>query len=222
MTIQWRFVCLLSSLIAIYACGCAKENPRALTTVDLEASLMGPLPWDPMQGKVITTWMDSGSETMSTLYGNDAAIDHARKSREQCAAGVIVSLVTWKQREDPRWFGAKIPGKVQSVEFCPRRACRQSGNRIFISSIRGSAPERDAGRGWSSSRQARRVSSFANNVGDALSTRSIAANPWPSQKPRHISTFARIEPWPRNVQRSVLAKVPVAVRTFSELLAIPR
>jgi hypothetical protein len=126
MTIQWRFVCLLNSLIAIYACGCAKENPRVLTTVDLGASLTGPLPWDPMQGKVITTWMDSGSETMSTLYGNDVAIDHARKSTEQCAAGAIVSLVTWTQREDPRWFGAKIPGKVQSVAFIlVRRASNQ-------------------------------------------------------------------------------------------------
>jgi hypothetical protein len=27
--------------------------------------------------------------------------------------------VTWTQREDRRWFGAKIPASVKSVEFVP-------------------------------------------------------------------------------------------------------
>jgi len=30
--------------------------------------------------------------------------------------GSILSLVTWHQKEDPHWFGANIPGTVQSVE----------------------------------------------------------------------------------------------------------
>jgi hypothetical protein len=31
--------------------------------------------------------------------------------------GSVLSLVTWTQRDDDRWFGAKIPDQVKSVEF---------------------------------------------------------------------------------------------------------
>jgi hypothetical protein len=32
-------------------------------------------------------------------------------------AGSILSLVTWNQQEDSRWFGAKIPATPKSVEI---------------------------------------------------------------------------------------------------------
>jgi hypothetical protein len=55
---------------------------------------------------------------MSTLYGNDAAVRYARSNSQQdYPAGSVLSLVTWAQREDERWFGARIPGQMKSVEF---------------------------------------------------------------------------------------------------------
>jgi hypothetical protein len=55
---------------------------------------------------------------MSTLYGNDAAVQYARSNAgRDYPAGAIVSLVTWTQQEDARWFGARIPGQVKAVEF---------------------------------------------------------------------------------------------------------
>jgi hypothetical protein len=55
---------------------------------------------------------------MWTLYGNDLAVDYARThSQHDYPAGSQISLVTWTQREDPRYFGARIPGEVKSVEF---------------------------------------------------------------------------------------------------------
>ena len=55
---------------------------------------------------------------MSTLYGNDVAVRYARMNPQQdYPAGSVLSLVTWVQREDGHWFGAKIPGPVKSVEF---------------------------------------------------------------------------------------------------------
>jgi hypothetical protein len=55
---------------------------------------------------------------MSTLYGNDLAVDYARTNPlHDYPAGAILALVTWAQAEDPRWFGAKIPMQVKSVEF---------------------------------------------------------------------------------------------------------
>ena len=29
----------------------------------------------------------------------------------------MLSVVTWSQQEDPRWFGGNIPAKTKSVEF---------------------------------------------------------------------------------------------------------
>ncbi len=55
---------------------------------------------------------------MSTLYGNDAAVDYSRThSQLDYPAGAVLSLVTWTQAGDGRWFGARIPNRVKSVEF---------------------------------------------------------------------------------------------------------
>jgi len=68
----------------------------------------------PLEGKVITTIINKRSKTMSTLYGNDIAVKAARTAVPY-PPGSILSLVTWHQKEDPHWFGANIPGTVQSV-----------------------------------------------------------------------------------------------------------
>jgi mono/diheme cytochrome c family protein len=44
------------------------------------AALPASLPQDPLQWRVITSSVDRTHGTMSTLYGNDLAVDHARKS----------------------------------------------------------------------------------------------------------------------------------------------
>jgi hypothetical protein len=55
---------------------------------------------------------------MSTLYGNDVAVGYARtNSQHSYPNGSMLSLVTWTQRDDDRWFGAAIPDQVKSVEF---------------------------------------------------------------------------------------------------------
>ena len=55
---------------------------------------------------------------MFTLYGNDIAVRYSRtNSQHNYPNGSVLSLVTWTQQEDSRWFGAKIPDQVKSVEF---------------------------------------------------------------------------------------------------------
>jgi len=67
---------------------------------------------------VITSTIQKQASTMGTLYGNDVAVRYVRSdSRLDYPAGSVLSLVTWTQQEDVRWFGAKIPGQVKSVEF---------------------------------------------------------------------------------------------------------
>ncbi|GAA0541930.1 cytochrome P460 family protein [Chitinophaga japonensis] len=67
--------------------------------------------------KVITSSIDRKQNTMSTLYGNQLAFDHAAEAMDTgYPTGAELTLVTWRQREDPHWFGANIPGTPQSVE----------------------------------------------------------------------------------------------------------
>jgi hypothetical protein len=53
------------------------------------------LEWNP-----ISMLVDRREGTMSLLYGNDAAR----------------ALLTWKQRDDPHWFGARIPGEAVRID----------------------------------------------------------------------------------------------------------
>jgi hypothetical protein len=56
------------------------------------------------------------------LYGNDTAMQcvDAHSSPSGVPAykpGSVLALVTWVQRDDPHWFGARIPAAPKSVEF---------------------------------------------------------------------------------------------------------
>jgi len=104
---------LLLSLI-----GCSEQNSRVSTKLNQEAALTGDLPTNPLKWKVITSAVNKQNSTMSTLFGNDIAVQYARtKAQHDYPSGSVLSLVTWKQQEDPRWFGGNIPAAPQSVEF---------------------------------------------------------------------------------------------------------
>ena len=70
----------------------------------------------PLTDKVITSFVNTRDGTMSTLYGNDIAVKSARAGQAY-PAGAIVSLVTWSQRDDPHWFGGRIPKALHSMEI---------------------------------------------------------------------------------------------------------
>lgn len=99
--------------------GCMQpENARVVTRLNGEAKVMGDLPGNPMKDKVITSWIDKRSKTMSTMYGNDAALEYARSGATAgYPAGSAISVVTWEQQEDPRWFGGNIPSTPRQVEL---------------------------------------------------------------------------------------------------------
>jgi hypothetical protein len=87
------------------------------------AALPDGLPYPVFQWKVITSWVDKTNGTMSTLFGNDLAVTHARTSPQTpYPPSAVIAVVTWHQQEDEHWFGGRIPGKVQSVEFITSNA----------------------------------------------------------------------------------------------------
>jgi hypothetical protein len=89
------------------------------------AALPTSLPYQPLGWSAITMYVDPKSHTTATLYGNDIAMQDVHKQdpamgRPKAAAysaGAVLALVTWAQRDDPHWFGGRIPDKPQSVEF---------------------------------------------------------------------------------------------------------
>ncbi|MGA7237229.1 MAG: hypothetical protein WBY44_16205 [Bryobacteraceae bacterium] len=46
--------------------------------------------------------------------------------------GAVLALVTWTKQEDDRWFGARIPAEVKSVEFVGVTAGRMATLHILI------------------------------------------------------------------------------------------
>jgi len=87
------------------------------------AALPATLPYQPLGWGVITMYVDPKTRTTATLFGNDAAVQGVGAWKAGKApttgypAGAVLALVTWVQRDDPHWFGGRIPDAPQSVEF---------------------------------------------------------------------------------------------------------
>jgi hypothetical protein len=106
----------LCVLMLAAVCGCHGRKIADSDLYNVQAGLGPGLPYPVMEWKAITSVVDRGDEKTATLFGNDAAVAAARAG-EAYPAGAVLGLVTWKQREDPHWFGARIPGQPVSVEF---------------------------------------------------------------------------------------------------------
>jgi len=103
---------------------------------------MNPLAW-----RIISSAIDPANGTMSTLYGNDLAVGYARaNSQHDYPAGSVLSLVTWTQMDDPRWFGAKIPSQVKSVEFVTVGAAGSGADQYSYEVYTGSPLKKAADR----------------------------------------------------------------------------
>jgi Cytochrome P460 len=118
--------------------GCSNPYPPVVATLNKGAALPGDLPSNPLQDRVITSWIDRQDSTMSTLYGNDVAVQYARTSQQhEYPSGSVLSVVTWKQQEDPRWFGARIPARVKSVEYVIVKADPTHGRAFSYQAYEG-------------------------------------------------------------------------------------
>jgi hypothetical protein len=98
------------------------------------------LPYQPLGWNVITMFVDPQTRTTAILFGNVAAMQAVKTWRVTSGssakdptygAGAVLSLVTWAQREDPHWFGARIPDVPQSVEFVQFDAAGRQSYRRF-------------------------------------------------------------------------------------------
>ena len=112
---------LVVCVMMLLACGCGQKKIADADLYNVQAAVNAGLPYPVMEWKAITTVADrgtgtTGAATTSTLFGNDAAVRAARAGTAY-PKGAVLGLVTWREREDPHWFGARIPGEVVAVEF---------------------------------------------------------------------------------------------------------
>ncbi len=111
----------------------AKSNRDEIVN-NRAAALPTSLPYQPLGWSAITMYVDPKTHTTATLYGNDMAMQavSARGSAmglpkaPAYSVDAVLALVTWAQRDDPHWFGARIPDKPLSVEFVQVEAVGRS------------------------------------------------------------------------------------------------
>jgi hypothetical protein len=87
------------------------------------ALLPATLPWQPLEWRALTMYVDPKTRRTATLYGNDMALqtlehgDAPGTGPPEYPEGAVLALVTWAQRDDPHWFGGRIPDTPLKVEF---------------------------------------------------------------------------------------------------------
>jgi hypothetical protein len=88
------------------------------------AELPASLPYQPLGWHPMTMYVDRNAHATATLYGNEAAVQWMKLRNSDTAAknivlpaGAVLALVTWEQRDDPHWFGGRIPNIPRAVEF---------------------------------------------------------------------------------------------------------
>jgi hypothetical protein len=101
---------------ALVFTGCEKKQPTSSDLYNDAAKLGTTLPYPVLDWKPLATSAGHGAGTTSTLFGNDIAVA-ASRAGQPYPAGSVLGLVTWQQRDDPHWFGAKIPAQPAQVEF---------------------------------------------------------------------------------------------------------
>jgi hypothetical protein len=113
-----KFAHLFHIFSVLALTGCSKHRTPSAELVNQEAAWPAGLPVNPLTWRAITSTADNRMSTMATLFGNEPAINQVRETQEgDYPSGSELALVTWNERDDPHWFGAKIPGQIRSIEF---------------------------------------------------------------------------------------------------------
>jgi hypothetical protein len=115
MSLRMRVVACGLGLCLLGAAGCRKK-PDAADLYNDTAKVDAGLPYPVLEWRALTTSVDRGAGTTSTLFGNDAAVNAARTGQAY-SAGAVVGLVTWREKDDPHWFGGRMPDAPVGVEF---------------------------------------------------------------------------------------------------------
>jgi hypothetical protein len=97
--------------------GCGHRGPAEDDVLNVQAKMPSGMPVPALDWRVISSSVDrthGATGTMSTLTGNDLAVKYS--GADTYPVGSELALVTWLERDDPHWFGARIPGSFVALE----------------------------------------------------------------------------------------------------------
>lgn len=107
------YIFLPALLLLIASCS---EHTDPAKLINTDASLPAAFNFSQMGLLVVSSSINQQNATMSTLYGNAKALA-ALKAGDGIKPDEVLAYITWKQKDDEHWFGAKIPGQLQSLEL---------------------------------------------------------------------------------------------------------
>jgi hypothetical protein len=129
------YISLAVITLMLSACNNPKPSEELLNK---KAAIPASFHFDRAGLKVITSSINKKNKTMSTLYGNELALKTAISGSTEYPAGENLTLISWKQQDDDRWFGARIPGDLESIEVVKTSASnvvdyqKYEGQRLVI------------------------------------------------------------------------------------------
>lgn len=103
-------------IVSAFIVSCSSKNEYE--PVNENASLPENFDFNAMNLQVVTSSINHKKQTMMTLYGNASAINELKgtpaknEDKER-----VLALITWSRKDDPYWYGAKIPDHLLSVEM---------------------------------------------------------------------------------------------------------
>lgn len=118
----------MNNIIYIYAgllltllASCSQRDTKMHEALGLNESAsihaLADLPENPLLLHGINSSIQLKDGTLSTLYGNEVAYNHARSHVSgNYPAGTVLYYVTWQSGADEQWFGAKVPQMIKTVE----------------------------------------------------------------------------------------------------------
>lgn len=114
-----QIIILLSAFVVLFS-ACSSDHQKN-SLINEEASIPRSIAFSIAGLKMMTSFIDRRSGSMSVLYANQLAMDNAAKKNAGPTTGERLVLVTWKQKIDSNWFGARVPGHLHSVELVTTR-----------------------------------------------------------------------------------------------------
>ncbi len=105
----------------VYTLPITEESTDRQEVNAMAAAIPDTVPVRPLEWNALTVFVDPRQKTIAALFGDETAARGVNARGESPAApvypaGARLALVTWAEREDPHWFGGRIPSVVRSVE----------------------------------------------------------------------------------------------------------
>lgn len=123
---------LISSfIICSFGISCS-PNSSENSNKDASIQSLGDLEENPLLLTPLTSSIQPQNQTMSTLYGNKIAANHAQEFQDSnYPKGAVLYEVTWKQKPDIVWFGGNITKQINKVERISYLENNQLNYEIF-------------------------------------------------------------------------------------------